>query len=231
MTVRPAASPELPGMITLYYHRGACSTANHFALEEMGVEYDAVEVNLKAPDDPLAIEVRGLNPMAMTPVLVLDDGSVLTQNTATLPFIADLVPGKVFPARDSVSRPEAEAWLGFVASDLHPRMVEAYWVWSEGDEVVRARLRLYYESRVALPLRHLEERLTGRDYILGDHYSVVDGYAVVALGWSVPCDVSLDPYPNIRGLMERIEARSAVRRVRQAEGPLNWTADVARGET
>lgn len=229
--VLSAVSLEERGVITLYYHRGACSTANHFALEEIGVDYEAIEVNLKARDDPLAIKVRGLNPMAMTPVLVVDDSSVITQNTATLPFIADLAPGTLFPARDAVDRPEAEAWLGFVASDLHPRMVEAYWVWSEEDEAVRARLRATYESRVALPLSHLDERLTGRDFILGDRYSVIDGYAVVALGWSVPCDVSLEPYSNVRAYIERVEERPAIQRVRQAEGPLDWAADIARGSS
>ena len=40
-------------MITLYYHRGACSTSNHFALEEAGIEYGAIKVDLKKLDDPL----------------------------------------------------------------------------------------------------------------------------------------------------------------------------------
>lgn len=81
-------------MITLYYHRGACSTSNHFALEEAGIDYQAIEVHLDRLDDPIAIKVRELNPMAMTPVLVLEDGTVLTQNAATLAYIADLVPEK-----------------------------------------------------------------------------------------------------------------------------------------
>jgi len=91
-------------MITLYYHRGACSTANHFALEESGVAYQAIEVNLRAKNDPLTEQVRALNPMGMTPVLVLSDGSVLTQNSATLPFIADLAPSrKLLPERERAS--------------------------------------------------------------------------------------------------------------------------------
>lgn len=40
-------------MITLYYHRGACSTSNHFALEEAGVAYQAIEVHLDRRDDPM----------------------------------------------------------------------------------------------------------------------------------------------------------------------------------
>lgn len=216
-------------MITLYYHVGACSTANHFALEEVGVEYEAIPVNLKALDDPLAMKVRALNPMAMTPTIVLDDGTVLTQNAATLPFIADLVPGKLFPARGTVERVQAESWLAFIASDLHPRIVEVYWVWSEDDEAIQARLRKTYEERVERPLKVFEDRLADRDFILGDQYSVVDGYALVALGWSVPSELSLDPYPNILAFMQRVEDRPVIQHVRQLEGPLDWAADLARG--
>src|SRR5690606_30602591 len=112
-------------MITLYYHRGACSTSNHFALEEAGVKYHAIEVHLDRPDDPIAIKVRELNPMAMTPVLVLADGTVLTQNAATLAYIADLVPEKkLLPARNTIDRAQAEGWLSFIASDLHPTIIE-----------------------------------------------------------------------------------------------------------
>ena len=216
-------------MITLYYHVGACSTANHFALEEAGVEYEAIPVNLRALDDQLAIKVRALNPMAQTPTIVLDDGTVLTQNAATLPFIADLAPEKrLFPVRGTTERVLAESWLSFVASDLHPRMVEVYWVWAEEDEAVRARLRKRYEDRAALPLKVLEDRLAGRNFILGDQYSVVDGYALIALGWSVPCALPLDAYPNIVAFMERVEARPITQHVRQLEGPLDWAADLAR---
>jgi glutathione S-transferase len=216
-------------MITLYYHRGACSTANHFALEESGVAYQAIEVNLRAKNDPLTEQVRALNPMGMTPVLVLSDGTVLTQNSATLPFIADLAPSrKLLPERGTRERHEAEQWLGFIASDLHPRMVEVAWIWAEKDDAIQARLRAYYDERVSLPLRVLENHLTDRQFILGEAYSVIDAYAVVALGWSVPCQVSLDPYPNIRALIARVEARPVIRHVRQIEGPLDWDADKAR---
>jgi glutathione S-transferase len=217
-------------MITLYYHRGACSTANHFALQETGIAYRAVEVNLKSLDDPLTVKLRALSPMAQTPIILLDDGQVLTQNIATLPYIADLAPDKnLFPARGTIERVMAESWLSFVASDLHARMVEISWVWSEEEGEVRARLRKFYEDRVARPLGVLEDRLADRDFILGDNYSVLDGYALIALGWSVPSELSLDAYPNILRFMARIEARPVIKYVRDLEGPLDWAADIARG--
>jgi Glutathione S-transferase len=210
-------------MITLYYHRGACSTSNHFALEEAGIDYQAIEVHLDRLDDPTAIKVRELNPMAMTPVLVLEDGTVLTQNAATLAYIADLVPGKnLLPARNAVERAQAESWLSFVASDLHPTIIEYIYKALPATGEQKERTRALYDQRAARRLKVLEDRLADQDYILGDRYSVIDGYALVVLNWSVPADLSLAPYPNIRAYMERLEARPAIRRVREAEGPITW---------
>lgn len=210
-------------MITLYYHRGACSTSNHFALEEAGVDYQAIEVHLDRFDDPVAIKVRELNPMAMTPVLVLEDGTVLTQNAATLAHIADLVPEKkLLPARNTIDRAQAESWLSFIASDLHPTLIEYIYKALPAAEDEKERTKALYDKRVARRLKVLEDRLADRDYILGDQYSVIDGYVLIVLNWSVPAQVALAPYPNIRAYMERLEARPAIRRVREAEGQISW---------
>lgn len=210
-------------MITLYYHRGACSTSNHFALEEAGVGYQAIEVHLDRPADPIAMHVRELNPMAMTPVLVLEDGTVLTQNAATLAYIADLVPEKkLLPARGTIDRAQAEGWLSFVASDLHPTMIEYIYKALPAPKEEKEKTEALYNKRVARRLKVLEDRLSERDFILSDQYSVIDGYALIVLNWSVPAQVALDPYPNIRAYMKRLEARPAIRRVREAEGQINW---------
>lgn len=210
-------------MITLYYHRGACSTSNHFALEDTGVDYEAIEVHLDREDDPIAQKVRKLNPMAMTPVLVLEDGEVLTQNAATLAYIADLAPQKnLLPTAGTRERAQADGWMAFVASDLHPVIIEYIYKGFGATDAERERLLAFYEGRVARRLTVLEARLSDRPYILGADYSVIDGYALIVLNWSVPAGLSLESYPNIRGYMERLEARSSIRKVRQAEGTITW---------
>jgi glutathione S-transferase len=210
-------------MITLYYHRGACSTSNHFALEDAGVDYEAIEVHLDRLDDPLAIKVRALNPMAMTPVLVLDDGTVLTQNAATLAYIADLAPDrKLLPAHGTAARAQADRWMSFVASDLHPTIIEYIYKKLPETEEEKEKVKSFYDTRVARRLKVLEDHMADKDYILGNAYSVIDGYALIVLNWSVPANVSLDAYPRLRAYMERIEARPTIQRVRAAEGPIVW---------
>ncbi len=174
-------------------------------------------------DDPIAQKVRKLNPMAMTPVLVLEDGEVLTQNAATLAYIADLVPEKgLMPRPGTRERAQAEIWMSFVASDLHPVIIEYIYKGFGETDAERARLLGLYEGRVARRLKVLEERLAGRPYILGCDYSVIDGYALIVLNWSVPAGLSLETYPNILRYMEKLEARPSIRKVREAEGTIRW---------
>src|SRR5690606_315233 len=135
----------------------------------------------------------------------------------------DLVPEKrLLPARNTMDRAQAESWLSFVASDLHPTIIEYIYKALPATKEEKEKTKALYDSRVARRLKVLEDRLADRDYILRDRYSVIDGYALIVLNWSVPAQVSLDLYPNIRAYMERLEARPAIRRVREAEGPISW---------
>jgi glutathione S-transferase len=210
-------------MITLYYHRGACSTSNHFALEDAGVLYEAVEVDLSNRAHPLTQRVRDLNPMAMTPVLVLDNGAVITQNAATLAFIADMSPEKrLLPSPGTIERAQADSWLSFVASDLHPTMIEYIYKGVAGDESGETAIRNLYESRVARRLTVLETHLASSQFILGDNYSVIDGYLLIVLCWSEPANISLVQYPNIVDYMKKLESRPTIKKVREIEGVVAW---------
>lgn len=180
-------------------------------LEEAGVEYEAIEVDLKASDDPLSIKVRALNPMAQTPVLVMDGGQVRTQNAATLPFIADLAPQKgLLPERSTIERAQAESWLAVIASDLHPTIIEYAYASLPENDADRAKSRRFYEDRIDRRFKVPEDRLVSNEFILGDVFSVIDGYAVIVLGWSEPAKLSLESYPNIQSFMARVEARPAI---------------------
>ena len=53
------------------------------------------------------------------PTLVLDDGTILNENAATLQYIADLAPGKVAPVAGTVERSILQNALSYISGEVH----------------------------------------------------------------------------------------------------------------
>lgn len=200
-------------MIALYYHRGACSTSNHFALEDGGIEYETTEADLMKFDDPLVQEVRALKLMAQTPAF-LDDGQAMTQNAANPPFIADLTPDKeLLPqqVRLSVHRRRAgyrsPPPICIRLSSNMPR------------RVTRQRRRQNQYAAILGGLCRTASQNSRRSACLQCAHPrrpiFGDDYALIVLDWSEPAKLSLEAYPNMRGYKRAppsgVSGRSRVR--------------------
>src|SRR5207253_3015804 len=73
-------------MLTLYYGPGACSMASHIVLEESGEKYEPRRMDL-AKGEQRTPEYLKMNPQGRVPLLQLDNGEPLAENTAILPYL------------------------------------------------------------------------------------------------------------------------------------------------
>ena len=73
-------------MLTLYYGPGACSMASHIVLEESGEKYEPKRMDL-AKGEQRTTEYLKMNPQGRVPLLQLDNGEPLAENTAILPYL------------------------------------------------------------------------------------------------------------------------------------------------
>ena len=62
--------------------------------------------------------------------------------------------------------------------------------------------------------------LAGKDYLMGDHFTVADGYLYVVTRWSTPMNLDLAAFTNLMAHHERVTARPAVQEALKAEGLL-----------
>ena len=90
-------------MLTLYYGPGACSMASHIVLEESGEKYEPKRMDL-AKGEQRSESYLKMNPLGRVPLLQLDNGDPLAENTAILPYL-----GKRFGLWPSDSLGEAKA--------------------------------------------------------------------------------------------------------------------------
>ena len=96
-------------MLTLYFFPGACSMAAHIILEESGETYTPQQVDFTKAEQRSEAYLK-INPQGRVPVLRLDNGEALAENTAILPYL-----GKRFGLwpTDAVAEAKALSLIGF----------------------------------------------------------------------------------------------------------------------
>lgn len=104
----------------LYYSPGACSLASHIALYETGLPFEAVKVEGRAQKKAGGEDYASVTAKNYVPALRLDDGQVLTEGTAILPYVADRKPESgLAPAAGTIERYRLHEWLGYINSEVH----------------------------------------------------------------------------------------------------------------
>jgi len=185
----------------LYSHPGACSSASHIALLEAGLDFELIKVNLhsdrKLPDGRSLVDVSQKNSV---PVLELDNGEILTENTAILQYIADQNPSSgLAPASGTWERYRLQEWLSYINFDLHAGIGPMFRP-DLPDEVKSKAMEKFLGK-----LAYVEDALASNDYLMGDQFTVADSYLFIVLSWTAMFDVKLPP--NINAFQERCMAR------------------------
>jgi glutathione S-transferase len=146
----------------------------------------------------------GLNPSLRVPTLVLDDGRPLAESGAILWYFGE---DTRFVPDDPYERARVLQWMFFEQYDLEPSIaVVRFWVaYSRRPEEFADRL----EERTKAghrALTALDRHLDGRQYLVGDFYSLADialyGYTHVAPEGGF----ELEPYPAVRSWLDRVAA-------------------------
>ncbi|MCE2656852.1 MAG: glutathione transferase GstA [Rubrivivax sp.] len=197
----------------LYYSPGACSLSPHIALREAGLPFDAVLASTKTHQLADGTDFYTLNPKGYVPLLELDNGERLSEGPAIVQYIADLAPESgLAPPAGTMARYRLIEWLNFITSELHkgfsplfnPAMPD------EGKALYRAKLQDRF--------RWVDSQLEGRDYLLGDRFTVADGYLFTVAGWGHLVGVDLSAYSRLVAFLARVRARPAVQAALRAEG-------------
>ena len=133
----------------------------------LGREYERVAVDIFA-GDTLTPEYARLNAARETPVLELDDGTIVTQSNAILWYLAD---GTEYLPSGSLAQAQVVQWLSFEQERVMAGIGGARFriLTDRGPEHVQPRLSL---GQTALEL--LDAHLEGREYLVGDRCTIAD---------------------------------------------------------
>jgi glutathione S-transferase len=198
----------------LYFFPGACSMSPHIALREAGLDFKLERVDPKTKTVVAGGgDFNAINPKSMVPVLELDNGELLTEGPAIVQYIADRKPeAKLAPAAGTLERSRLQEWLNYITAEIHKGFTPLFK--PDTPDAYKAIARANLETRFGF----IDKKLAGKQYLLGDTFSVADGYLFTVMNWARLHNIDLATWPNLAAFMERVRNRPKVQETMKAEG-------------
>ena len=199
----------------LYYSPGACSLSPHIALQEAGLAYTPVLVSTKSHKLQDGTDYYTINALGYVPVLELDNGERLREGPAIVQYIADQVPDKqLAPANGTLARYRLQEWLNFIGTELHKGFSPLF------NPATPEEYKPVVRERLLQRLQWVDSQLAGKQYLMGDQFTVADGYLFTVTNWTQPTKLDISGLANLAAYRERVGARPAVQAAMKAEGLL-----------
>jgi len=199
----------------LYYSTGACSMSPHIVLHEAGLPFEAVLASTKTHQLADGTDYYTINPKGSVPLLELDNGERLTEGPVIVQYIADLVPAKkLAPAAGTMARYRLQEWLNYITSELHKGFSPLF------NPATPADYKPLASARLIDRLTIVDKALAGKEFLMGDTFTVADAYLFTVAGWSKFVSLDISSLTNLTAYLGRIAARPAVQQAMKAEGLL-----------
>jgi glutathione S-transferase len=191
----------------LYYAPGACSLADHIALNEADIKADLVRVDLKGHKLDDGGSLYDITPKGYVPILELDDGERLTENVAILAYLADRYPALIPPGE--LGRYRLLEMLSYFATELHKGFHPLFH--ADGGEAEKKKSI----DAIAKKLAFVAGELKG-PYLFGEKATVADFYLFVILTWAMKFKIALPP--PLKEFLRHMRSRPTVVAALKREG-------------
>ncbi len=147
------------------------------------------------------------------PLLVLDDGQVLTEGPAIVQYLADRAPeARLAPEAGTMERYRLVEWLNFISTELHKAFAPLF------NPKTPEEWKAIVNDLIAARLAYVEKKLGGQVYLMGDNFTVADAYLFTVLSWGKWVGVDIGRWPTLQSYTNRISSRPTVQAALKAEG-------------
>lgn len=201
--------------LTLYYTPGTCAQAVRIALEEASAPHQLVRVDF-ATAQQRTPEYLAINPKGRVPALVTPLGT-LTETTALLAYVAQSFPQANLAPTDAHGFARMQEFHSYLASTVHiahahrPRASR----WADEPEAIAAIQRKVPQNMTECFNLIESHYLPGADqgpWVMGEQYTVADGYLFTIGTWLKSDGVDIASFPKVFAHTQRMLERPAVQR-------------------
>jgi glutathione S-transferase len=189
----------------LYWYRTASSLAPMATLEEVGADYEAVEIDCAGGShrDPAYLKIH---PLGLVPALGLPDGRAVFESAGIVMFLADRHPeARLAPDVSSNERAFYNQWLFYLADTLYPTYNRLYWAQRFSTDPADA-LRIEKRCRQILidQWAVVDRALIKRDWLIGTSYSAADIYLHMVSTWDQDPETFRRRCPNVNRVVRTV---------------------------
>jgi len=197
----------------LYYSPGACSMAPHIVAREAGHKIELEKVDIPAKKTAGGEDFWTINPKGYVPALKMDNGQVLTEVGVIIQYLADQKPESGLTAKmGTMERYRQMEAVNFAATEIHKQLSVLF------NPKITPEMKDVQLGTIERRFNALEKLLAGKQYIMGDKFTVADAYLFTVLNWTKGLKIDLGKWPNIKNFVARVAARPAVQETMKAEG-------------
>ena len=200
-------------VIILYRALASRAIVPLWMLEELGLTYRSVMVDLRSPERPP--ELLAVNPSGQSPLLI-DNGVVISEMPAICIYLADKYSyGTLAPRIEDERRGPYLKWMVYSTAVLEPAR----------ETQVSTIHPPKYGYGVGWPplevvVRELVHALDRSDFVVGEAFTAADVMLGAIISISLYCQM-IPPERVLVGYVERVTARPAYERA----AALNWPAN------
>ncbi len=128
-------------------------------------------------------------------------------------YLADQKPASgLLPAPGTIERYRVQEWLNFITSELHKTFGPIF------RPTTPEEFKKISKENLGKRFDWLDKQLAGKQYLMGDKFTVADAYLFTVLRWSPRVEVDLAKWPNVKAYVDRVAARPKVQEALKAEG-------------
>lgn len=200
----------------LYYSKGACSFAIRIIINEIGIPCEYEAVNLASKITEQGTNFLKINPKGAVPTLVLDSQEILTENAVIQQYLADTHGAKkLLPLLGDFTRYRVLEWLNFISTDLHKGFGPLF-----NQQVSEEVKKNIFIPILKSKLNIADGVLHKNKYLLGDEFTLPDGYLFVILSWLPKVGIELSDWPNLSRYFSEVKKRKSVQQSFEEERKL-----------
>ena len=197
----------------LYYSPGTCALAPHIVLLEAGLPFTLEKTDLKSKKTEKGVDYLTINPKGSVPALQLDDGQVLTEGPAIVQYLADQKPESgLAPRAGTFERYRLMEILNYISTEVHKGFAPLF------NPGTSAEWKPALIDNLKKKFDWLSGFLHGRNFLIGESFTVADAYLFTVLSWSKHVGLDLGNWPTLAAYVARIGHRPKVQEALKAEG-------------